>query len=289
MLVWRKLASAKWEDAWLERLAFLGPTRLCVVALPNQKSLRIEAFNLTKKEGADLVKHFGGKLYEVKDKPVLQPPPKKPLAIRNALLVVDTPEAAKAARKEGETRPVIIIPAAMAFGTGEHATTASCLRLLADLAAKTFRNTPWDFNDLGTGSGILAIAAKKLGARKVEGCDFDPHAVRTAKENVALNNAAPLPIRKTDVLKWTPARTWNVVAANLFSQVLIEASPTITAAVADQGYLILSGILRQQEAEVVTAFEKCGFEFLKTIRKGKWVALLASKTAPVKRSRQKTR
>ena len=157
MLVWRKLASAKWEDAWLERLAFLGPTRLCVVALPSQKSLRIEAFNLTRKEGANLVEQFGGKLYEVKDKPVLEPPPRKPLPIRNALLVVDSPKAAEAARRAGEKGPVIIIPAAMAFGTGEHATTASCLRLLADLATKTFRNTPWDFNDLGTGSGILAI------------------------------------------------------------------------------------------------------------------------------------
>lgn len=288
MLVWRKLASAKWEDAWVERLTFLGPTRICVIALPNRKSLRIEAFNLTKKEGADLVAHFGGKLHEVKDKPVLQPPPRKPLAIRNQLLVVDSVEAAKKAQTGDEKRPVLIIPAAMAFGTGDHATTASCLRLLSDLAL-SFRTTPWDFNDLGTGSGILAIAAKKLGAKKVEGCDFDPHAVRTAKENVATNHAAPLPIRKTDVLKWTPTRTWNVVAANLFSQVLIEASPTITVAVADAGHLILSGILRTQEAEVVNTFEKLGFEFLKTIRKGKWVALLAVKSRPVKPRRQKTR
>jgi len=289
MLVWRKLASAKWEDAWLERLAFLGPTRLCVVALPSQKSLRIEAFNLTRKEGANLVEQFGGKLYEVKDKPVLEPPPRKPLPIRNALLVVDSPKAAEAARRAGEKGPVIIIPAAMAFGTGEHATTASCLRLLADLAAKTFRDAPWDFNDLGTGSGILAIAAKKLGARKVEGCDFDPHAVRTARENVALNNAAPLPIRKTDVLKWTPNRTWHVVAANLFSEVLIQASATIADAVAEGGYLILSGILREQEAGVVAAFRKRGFSFSRAVRKGKWVALLASKTAVVKQTRQKTR
>lgn len=279
MLVWRKLASAKWEDAWVERLSFLGPTRVGVVALPNRKSLRIEAFALTEREAKDLVAHFGGKIYEVKDKPIVQPPPKKPLAIRNDLLVVDSIEAAELARATSE-RPVIIIPAAMAFGTGDHATTASCLRLLCDVAkAHRKAGDPWDFLDLGTGSGILAIAARKLGARKSEGCDFDPHAVRTAKENVALNEAAPLPIRKSDVLKWAPPRTWDVVAANLFSEVLIAASATIAQAIRPGGTLILSGILRIQEAEVVDTFNQLGFTFRKQVRKGKWVTLLAEKSA----------
>jgi len=287
MLVWRKLASAKWEDAWVERLAFLGPTRLALVALPNRRSLRIEAHNLTKREATALVKQFGGKIHEVADKPVLQPPPRKPLAIRNRLLVVDSPAAAATAKAGSKERPVLVIPAAMAFGTGDHATTASCLRLLCDIA-KEQEGTPWDFLDLGTGSGILAIAAKKLGARKVEACDFDPHAVRTAKENVALNGAAPLPVKKADVLQWTPPRTWEVVAANLFSEVLIAASPAIAAAVGPEGRLVLSGILRTQEAEVVETFTKRGFSFQEAIRKGKWVTLLARKASPIA-SRQKTR
>ena len=271
MLVWRKLASAKWEDAWVERLSFLGPTRLVIVSLPNRKSLRIEAYDLKKSEAEALVKQFGGQVKEIKEKAIAATPPRAPIAIRNKFWIADSQDAAA---KLDDSRPCIVIPAAMAFGTGEHATTASCLRLLCDLA-DGFKGEKWDFLDLGTGSGILAIAAKKLGARKVEACDFDPHAVRTAKENVAMNQAEPLPVKKTDVLKWTPARTWDVVAANLFSQVLIAASPAITAATKPGGWLVLSGILRVQEEEVVQAFTKCGFEIERSIHKGKWVSLLA--------------
>lgn len=269
MLAWRKLTSAKWEDAWMERLQVVGPTRLAVVRLPNLKSLRIEAYALTQKEGDDLVRQFGGQLRLIKDKPISEPPARKPLAIRNRLWVVDSPETA---RKLGGTRPAIVIPAAMAFGTGDHATTASCLRLLCDVAGE--QASPWDFLDLGSGSGILAIAAAKLGAGRVEGCDFDPHAVRTAKANLALNQTARVAMFKRDVLAWSPKRQWHVVAANLFSQVLIGAADAIAAAVRPGGSLILSGILLIQEKEVVAAFRKRGFAFEKAIHKGKWVTLL---------------
>jgi len=272
MLTWRKLTSAKWEDAWIERLQFVGPTRLIVVRLPSRKSLRIEAYALTRKEADGLVKQFGGQIREIKDKPISEPVARKPLAIRDRLWVVDSAETAS---QLDASRPALIIPAAMAFGTGDHATTASCLRLLCDLVDK--QTAPWDFLDLGTGSGILAIAARKLGARKVEGCDFDPHAVRTAKENVTRNAAEPIPMRKTDVLAWTPTRTWDVVAANLFSQVLIQTAAPIAAAVRPGGTLILSGILSIQEKEVVATFSKQGFKFQKAVRKGKWVSLLAGK------------
>lgn len=282
MFAWRKLASAKWEDAWIERLAFLGPTRVVITALPNRRSLRIEAFGLTKKEADAVAEQFGGDVRPMKSIALPPQEPRKPLVIRDRLLIVDPETPLPAETLAGRT--AIVIPAAMAFGTGEHATTASCLRLLCDLAkshAKT--GEKWDFLDLGTGSGILAIAARRLGAAKVEGCDFDPHAVRTAKENVARNEAAPLPIHRRDVLKWTPKRSWDVVAANLFSEVLIGAAPTLLASVRPGGHLLLSGILRTQEAEVVATFTRLGFVFLQTVRKGKWVtlrAVLAQKDQP---------
>jgi len=84
-------------------------------------------------------------------------------------------------------------------------------------------------------------------------------------------------VRRRDVLEWTPERTWPVVAANLFSEVLIAASPAIAAAVEPGGALILSGILRRQEAEVTAAFGSLGFHFSRAVRKGKWVSLLARK------------
>jgi len=267
MFAWRKLTSARWEDAWMERLQCVGPTRLAVVRLPGRKALRIEAHGLSRKEAETLHKQFGGQIREIKTQPPSEPPARKPLSIRGRLWIVDS---AKTVRKE----PALIIPAAMAFGTGDHATTASCLRLLCDVAQA--QKGPWDFLDLGTGSGILAIAARKLGARRVEGADYDPHAVRTAKGNVVLNAAGPLPVRKLDVLQWKPARKWDVVGANLFSQVLIQAAPAIAAAVRPGGALILSGILRIQEKETVSAFRKLGFQFRQTVRKGKWVTLLGN-------------
>ena len=68
MLIWRKLASAKWEDAWLERLAFVGAHRLAIMGLPGGKALRIEVYALLKKEGAALVKQFGGQLRTIRDR-----------------------------------------------------------------------------------------------------------------------------------------------------------------------------------------------------------------------------
>jgi len=289
MLVWRKLASAQWEDAWSECLTFLGPMRVAIVRLPNRKSLRIEAYGLTRAEADGLLAEFGGQVKEMADKIIPEPAARRPMAIRKALWVVDRPEAIKEAQALDPKRPVIVIPAAMAFGTGDHATTASCLRLLCDVAPQ--QEGKWEMLDLGTGSGILAIAAKKLGAARVEAHDYDPHSVRTAKENVAVNGVAPLPVRKTDVLQWQPPRTWDLVAANLFSQVLINAADTISSAVRPGGTLILSGILRIQEKETAAAFRKRGFALERTVRKGKWITLLARKASAVTKRRraQKTR
>jgi len=272
MFTWRKLTSAKWEDVWMERLRCVGPTRLAVVRLPGRKSLRIEAYALTRKEADGLRRQFGGQVRQVKDKPVSEPPARKPLSIRGRFWVVNSLEAGQ---KLLNSHPILVIPAAMAFGTGDHATTASCLRFLCDVAE--IQNGPWDCLDLGTGSGILAIAARKLGARKVEGCDFDPHAVRTAKENVALNAAGPIRMCQLDVLRWNPVRMWDVVTANLFSQILIQAVDAIVTAVRPGGTLILSGILLVQEKEVLTAFRKRGCVFHQTVRKGKWVTLMGNR------------
>jgi ribosomal protein L11 methyltransferase len=166
----------------------------------------------------------------------------------------------------------------MAFGTGDHDTTATCLRFLADVS-EDLAGRPWEMLDLGAGSGILALAARVLGARKVEASDFDPHAVRTAKENLKLNGLRGVVVKKSDVREWKPERTWDVVAANLFSGLLIEVAPKIVAAVAPGGRLVFSGILRVQEAEVLAAFQKAGLRIDRTVRKGKWVSGLGTRRA----------
>lgn len=286
---WRKLSALKWSDAWMERLSFLGPQRVMIIELAGARTARVEAHGLTKREGDGLVKMFGGTLKEAKWLTAVNPPDRAPIRVRGRLVVYSTEKEMEAHRgKAGkglglragvglreEKTPALLIPAGMAFGTGEHATTATCLRLLVDVS----RAQPegWEMLDLGTGSGILAIAGRTLGARRVDAGDFDPHAVRTAKENVKANGADRVIVRKMDVRAWQPERTWEVVAANLFSGLHLEVAPKYTKAVAPGGKLIFSGILREQETEVTGAIQKAGFTLEKVVRKGKWVSGLATR------------
>ena len=274
--VWRKLASAKWEDAWVERLAGFAD-RLATTGLAGAKTIRLEIFQLTKTDAEKLRRMFGGTVaLQKKWSPQIAAKPRPPIRVRGKFIVVSSERERAAA----DNIPALLIPAGMAFGTGEHATTATCLRLLADVAEE-LAGEKWDTLDLGCGSGILAIAARMLGAHRAEGADFDPHAVRTAKENVRANGVSAVAIKKLDVREW---QTWNVVAANLFSGLLIEVASKIAAASAPRGRLILSGILRTQEAGVVAAYRRAGFRIVRIVRKGKWIAALATRRAEKRRA-----
>ena len=255
----------------MERLASFSD-RMAISSLPGAKTVRLEVFQLRKADAEKLRRMFGGTVaLQKKWSPTAPVKPRAPIVVRGKLAVI-TSERERAAVKRGV--PVLVIPAGMAFGTGEHATTATCLRLLADVAHE-LAGRRWELLDLGCGSGILALAARLLGARKCVGADFDPHAVRTAKENVRANAASGVAMKKLDVRAWTPERTWNVVAANLFSGLLIEVATKIAAATAPGGHFIFSGILRAQESEVLAAFRRVGFRIGRVVRKGKWIAGLA--------------
>jgi len=250
--------------------------RLAITSLAGAKTIRLEAFQLTKAQAGRLRKAFGGTVSEQKKQRPVAEAVTAPIRVRDRLVVVGSEKARKEERKAKSDRPVLLIPAGMAFGTGDHATTATCLRFLADVGDE-LAGQSWDMLDLGAGSGILALAARLLGARKAEAGDFDPHAVRTAKENARLNDIKAIVIKKLDVRDWQPQRTWNVVAANLFSDLLMEVAPKIVAAVAPGGRLVFSGILRTQESEVVAAFRRAGIRIDRLVRKGKWVSGLATR------------
>jgi ribosomal protein L11 methyltransferase len=272
--VWRKLTTVKWEDVWLERLGWLGQ-RLVMFMLPHSRALRIEAYHVTRKEAATLLREFGGAVRVARPltKKDLEPKPRPPLRVRGRLLIVSTEKELALAAKIHAKIPALLIPATVAFGTGEHATTATCLRMLADVAQE-LRGTEWDALDIGSGSGILAFAARIFGARKVEAGDFDPTAVRVAKENASANNIRGVRFFRMDVLKWSAPRRWPVVLANVFNTTLIAAAPRIARAAEKSGRLILSGILREQAPEVAAAFNRQGFAVERAVRKGKWVTLL---------------
>ena len=128
--------------------------------------------------------------------------------------------------------------------------------------------------DLGTGSGVLALAARKFGARKIVATDFDADAVRTARQNEELNFSTPL-VRwqRADVKKLRATLRYDLVLGNLFSGILIEAAKQIVASVAESGELWLSGILVSQQKEVLAAYRKRGMKLTRAFRRGKWVML----------------
>ncbi len=273
--VWRKLSGAQWEDAWWDRLAGVRD-RLAITALAGAKTIRLEAFALTKAQAERLRTAFGGSVNVQRAPRAVSMAARAPIRVRGRLVVVGSEaERATLLKKGGAAQP-LVIPAGMAFGTGDHATTSTCLRFLADVSDE-LAGQSWDMLDLGSGSGILAIAARMLGARRAEAGDFDSHAVRTAKENVKLNAVNAVTVKKLDVRTWQPKRAWPVVAANLFSGLLVEVAPKLAAALAPGGRLVFSGVLRVQEAEVVAAFRAAGLRIDRLVRKGKWVSGRAGK------------
>lgn len=272
MFVWSKLSGAQWIDAWEER--FAGNPNLVIEYIKGGKSVRVRLFCESEKAAAAVVKQFGGSVRQVKSeewsKPAKLP---NPIKIRDVFLITGESEklALEKLGREFPGRKIISIPPEMAFGTGDHATTSTCLRLLVDLAKKR-KNSDWTVADLGCGSGVLAIAAEKLGAGEAFACDFDPFAVAVAVRNARRNDTPGIEIKEQDVLKWQPRKGgYDVVLANIFSTVLIQAWPVIGKSLAPGGDLIVSGILASQAWEVFTAAAAEGLGFTEVIRKGKWV------------------
>ncbi len=122
---------------------------------------------------------------------------------------------------------------------------------------------------------ILAIAAEKLGADEVRGFDYDPRAVKAAQANLKFNRCLRAKITAGDLLSWRPGRErYQIVMANVFSEILRAAAPKIVRTVAPDGSLVLSGILRPQEKEVARTFRTLGMKLTAASRRGKWVTLL---------------
>ena len=161
----------------------------------------------------------------------------------------------------------IKIDPALAFGSGHHATTFSCLEAISSYVKEND-----SIIDVGCGSGILGLAAKKLGAT-VELCDTDPVSVESCKENFALNE------EKYDTL-WEGSidktdKTYDVVIANIIADVLRFIAKDLKAATKEGGYLILSGILDKKEELVKESFKDLTLE--KRTLKDEWVTLVYKK------------
>ena len=273
MFVWSKLTSEKWVEAWEERLMGPNSERAVISRIPNRKSVRVDVYCDTKPEADEILKHYGGTVRQLAPQNWAalggEPPP---VNVRGRLLICGIADSKKlsALRAANGHLTIINIPPEMAFGTGHHATTSTVLRLMVDFADAR-KEQPWSMLDLGAGSGLLAIAAEKLGASEIWGCDFDATAVDIARRNVELNQASSVTIDEADVLKWKPDRRWDCVAANIFADVLEAVLPKLAKAVKPDGVILLSGILKDQAPACLEAGEKVGFVFDPVVKKGKWV------------------
>lgn len=172
--------------------------------------------------------------------------------------------------RPGQGELVIEIDPGMAFGTGTHPTTAMCLEILEKQVK------PGDtVLDVGTGSGILAIAAARLGAAKVLAVDNDPLAVRIAKENVSLNGLdTRVEVREGDLLS-NVSGTYGLIVANILTSVIKELVPQAVKVMDASGRFIASGVIRDRYPEVREAVDGAGLEIKELAERGEWVALLA--------------
>jgi len=190
----------------------------------------------------------------------------KPIEVGRTLLL--KPTWSKRPPRSGQE--VVLLDPGLSFGTGHHATTRFCLE---QVAARRQRGTPQSFLDVGTGSGILAIAAAKLGYGPVKAFDFDPEAVRVAGENAALNGvSAQVKPARADLTKLPRdvKERFDLVCANVLADILIAERQRVTARVAREGALVLAGILRTQFASVTDAYAEAGFKLVTAKSEKEW-------------------
>jgi ribosomal protein L11 methyltransferase len=292
MHLWRKLAEPRWLNAHENILQARSRGSLVIISRPGRKRLQLEVACRSRNVSQELIEEFGGHAETLPRnwlKRFADLQRSKPLKIRKRLIVVASTSdyrqrcsvrcpqrisardnAVRTAARystSGKTA-LLVIPASAAFGTGEHATTAMSLRLLEQLTRKWKKG--WSLADLGTGSGILALAAKRLSAGRVIGIDIDPKAISIAKANARLNRINNADFQLADVRRWKPTTALDIVAANLYSELLIEILPRLRRS----NWLILSGVMRTQESDFVRALRRNKIEIVSVKRRGKWIATL---------------
>lgn len=172
--------------------------------------------------------------------------------------------------KENESDLIIKIDPGMAFGTGTHATTSLCLKLIEKYLKKG------DFVlDVGCGSGILSIASSLLGAQKTLGVDIDPIAVAISRENVELNKLAEtVEIIEGDLAKGVFFKA-DIIAANLMADLVTMLTEDVAKHLKDNGIYISSGILIEKQFAVAEKIRSCHFEIIEILEQDDWCAIAA--------------
>ena len=169
-------------------------------------------------------------------------------------------------------RVKLILDPGLAFGTGGHETTSLCMEALDERVKGGERVL-----DIGTGSGILAIAALKLGAASAEGVDIDPVAVRTAGENAALNGVADKLTVLVGDLSDKASGKYDIITANIVANAIMSLAPAVPGLMADSGVFIASGIIDSRKDEVLAALKAAGLAVQEVKEKRGWECILCKK------------
>jgi len=272
MYLWRKIAEPRWLNTHENILQARAGGRLAIISRPGRKRRQLEIACSSRNDSRKLVEEFGGRTEKLPRnwlKRFACLHQSKPLKIGKRLVIAGKVDFQTSKAFVLKKLRLLVIPASAAFGTGEHATTAMSLRLLEHLT-REWKNS-WSLSDFGTGSGILALAAKRFGAGHVVGIDVDPKAISVAKANARLNKIDNVDFKLGDLRKWKFWAGSDIVAANLYSELLIEILPKLKC----NNCLILSGVLRIHENKFFHALRRNKIEILKVNRRGKWIAVLA--------------
>ena len=191
----------------------------------------------------------------------------KPTKIGERIVVKPTWENYEKNPGEG----IVELDPGMAFGTGTHETTRMCIKALE----KKVKEDTTVF-DIGTGSGILSIAAAKLGANHVVGVDLDPVAVESANKNVGFNDLNNIEILHGDLMEVVEGKA-DIIVANILADIIMLLSDGVRAFLEKEGYFIASGILNTQRDKVSEKLESLGFKIEEVMEDGEWICIIAKK------------
>ncbi len=167
---------------------------------------------------------------------------------------------------------VIEIDPGMAFGSGTHETTRMCMELL-----QKYMPPKAAVLDVGCGSGILGIAAAKLGARDVLALDYDSVSVTVAKENAQANGAHVMEVQRSDLLQNAPKAKYDIILANIIADIVLRLNENVGNYLEENGVYIMSGIIDEKESDVIKSLEQNGFAVIETLQMADWRAIAARK------------
>lgn len=172
-----------------------------------------------------------------------------------------------------ENEKVIILDPKMSFGTGEHPTTKICIKFL-----EKYLNKDDKVLDVGSGTGILSIAAAKLGASKILAFDIDEWSLDNGIENIRINNVESLiEIRQCEI-KDISEKEFDLIVANIQRNILMELAPEINVRLRKSGFLILSGLLETDEKLITDKYSSLGFKFIEKEIMNEWIGIVFQKS-----------